>query len=168
MALALTPIIPKDGKIEILDGAVLLLAMTYEDGDFQASGIAKDQNQVKSYKHRGRTYAVRETEDQNIEGSFSCHLTGLLGDGTTAQPLDPVRKKGLWAAATSTLATNAGDAHLLQIRWTGERTNFGATSDSVCTLKYCHISADFAEGDPGKLSFKFTAFPISTDYCTIT
>jgi len=168
MTLSATPLIPRDGKIEILDGAALILALAYEDGDWQASGIMEDQKQVKGYMSRGRFYSVRKTDDQEIEGSFSCHLTGLTGDGVTAQPLDPIRKKGLWAAATSTLAATAGDAHLLTVRWTGERTNLGATADSVCTLKYCHISADLSEGDPGKLSFKLTCFPLSTDYLTIT
>jgi hypothetical protein len=168
MALSATPLIPRDGKITISDGGVLSLTGWYEDGDLSISGISAGQMQVKSYKSRGKTYSVRETEDQEQEIAFSAHLTGLFGDGVTAQLLDVVRRKGLWAAFVSTLPAANGDAKLVTLTWQGERTNLGATSDSTFTLKYVHITADLSEGDPGKISIKGTNYPLSTDWETVS
>jgi hypothetical protein len=168
MALSATPLIPRDGKITITDGGVLSLTGWYEDGDLTISGISRGQMQVKSYKSRGKTYSVRDTEDMDQEIAFSAHLTGLTGDGITAQLLDAIRRKGLWAAAVSTLPAANGDTYCLTITWQGERTNMGATSDSSFSLKYVHATADISEGDPGKISIKGTNYPISTDYETVS
>lgn len=167
MALATNPLVPKDGSIVITDGAALSLTINYEDGDFSVSGLQKDQRSTQVFRNRGKTYSVRETDDTDIEFSFSCHAISLVGDGTTATIGDVVRRSGVWVAATSTLPAASGDAYCVQVKWTGERTNFGATSDTSVTLKYCHLSLDYAEGIPGKLSIKGTAYCISTDYITI-
>lgn len=169
MANAASPLIPVDGSIVITDGASLSLTLSYEDGDLQISSLnGQNQKSFVSFKGRGKTYAVRAVEDVDIEFSFSAHAVGIIGDGTTALLGDAVLKKGVWASATSKLPTANGDAYLLQVRWTGERTNFGAAADSVVTLKYCALTMDISEGVPGKISVKGTCYPISTDYISIT
>lgn len=169
MSLAAVPIIPRDGVLTIKDGAgtPLTYALPYTDGDFSMSGIVEDQSAVQSFKNRGRTYSVRKTEDQDLEFSFTCHCHALLGDGTTAGLYDVLAKKGVWAAATSTLPAASGDVFCVTLVFTAERSNFGATSDVSVTLKYCHMSGDFQEGIPSTLSISGTAYSLSTDYLTI-
>ena len=162
------PLIPRDGKLTVTDGSTLTLLLLYEDGDFQVSNLTEAQMSIIAFKARGKTYSVRKVEDQNIDFSFTCHAIHIIGDGTTATIGDIVLKLGAWAAATSKLPTANGDAHLVQVAWTGERTAFGATNDSGIAMKYCSLTMDFSEGVPGKISVKGTLFPISTDYLVIT
>lgn len=168
MAVATNPMIPADGALVITDGAALTYTIIYEDGDLSITGLTKGQMQMVSFKDRGITYSVRETEDQDIEFAFSCHAIALLGDATTAMPTDVVLKLGVWAAATSKISAAQGNAYLLQLKFTAERSNFGATADSTATLKYCQMTIDFSEGIPGKLSIKGKCFPLSTDFLTLT
>lgn len=170
MALSATPIIPRDGTLTIKDntGTPLSFVIPYTDGDFSLSGIVEDQSAVQSFKNRGRTYAIRKTEDQDLEFSFTCHCHALLGDGTLAGLYDVLAKKGVWASAVSTLPAAAGDAFTVSLTFTAERTNLGATTDSTTILKYCRLSGDFQEGVPSTLSFSGTAYSYSTDYLTIS
>lgn len=170
MSLSATPILSRDGILTIKDGAgtPLSYAIAYTDGDFSMNGIVEDQSAVQSFRNRGRTYAVRKTEDQDLEFSFTCHAHAILGDGTTAGLYDVLGKKGVWAAATSTLPAAAGDAFCVSLTFTAERSNLGATSDASVVLKYCRISGDFQEGIPSTFSISGTAYAYSTDYLTIT
>lgn len=172
MARASIPMIPKDGTILINDntGTPLALTIQYEDGDFAVTNIKASQLAVQGFKDRGVTYSVRSTEDENIEFSFTAHAIAFRGDGTTADIGDVVLRTSVWAAAVSMAGSTAalGDAYLLKVTFTGERSNFGATSDTTCVLKYCHLTMDFSEGVPGKFSIKGTLFPLSTDYLTVT
>lgn len=173
MALAANPMIPNDGVVSLTDATPttpITTSVQYEDGDFQVTGLRKSQKAVQVFKSRGRTYAIRETEDQEIDFSFSCHAIALVGDGTLALPSDAIlRRTGTpWATAISTLPLSAGDAYCLLVGFRAERTNFSATADAYVGLKYCSISMDFQEGIPGKLSFKGTAYIISTDYISFT
>lgn len=170
MALAGVPIIPRDGTLTIKDGAgtPLSYAIPYTDGDLSISGIVEDQYAVQEFKNRGRLYAVRKTEDQNLEISFSAHAHAILGDGTLAGLYDVLAKKGVWASATSTLPASAGDVYCVTLVFAAERTNFSATTDVSVTLKYVHLSGDFQEGAPSTISFSGTAYSYSTDYLTIT
>lgn len=172
MAVATIPLIPKDGTLLINDGAGSPLGYTivYEDGDLQVTGLMEGQLSVQRFDDRGVPYAVRSVQRENIEFSFSLHAISLLGDGTTAMISDVALKLGVWASATSlTGATSAlGDAYLVKLTFTGERSNFGATADTTMVLKYCRLSLDVAEGVPGKWSVKGTAFPLSSDYFTLT
>lgn len=166
MANTATPLLPVDGSITITDGGALSFTVAYEDGDFQFGDVNPTQKTRQSFMKRGKVYAVRDVEDQPIEVTFTCHAVHIIGDGTTATIGDVVLKKGPWSSATSTLPTTAGDAYCLTVKWTGERSNFGATADNSVTLKYCTLDLNFAEGVPGKLSLKITAHTYSTDYIT--
>ena len=167
MANAATPFVPKDGQLKFSDGAALNLIIPYEDGDLQLTGLTEGQQAHAAFNSRGKVYSVRKTEDQPIEFTFTCHATQLLSDGTTATPFDVVMKKGVWASATG-LSPNTGDAFLVKATWTGERTDFGATADNTLVYKYCRLTMDFAEGIPGKLTVKGTAYNFSTDAYTYT
>lgn len=170
MSLSAVPIIPRDGTLTIKDGAgtPLSFVIPYTDGDFSLSGLVEDQSAVQSFKNRGRTYSIRKTEDQDLEFSFTAHAHAVLGDGTAAAFYDVIGKKGVWAAATSTLPAANGDVFTVSVTFAAERSNFGATSDVSIILKYCHLSGDFQEGIPSTFSISGTAYSLSTDYLTIS
>lgn len=169
MTVAANPFVPKDGIITITDntGTPLSYVVIYEDGDFQFGPIMEGQWEVQEFKDRGVPYAVRKVEKMSIPFSFTAHATGVIGDGTTALLGDVAAKLGVWASATSKLAATNGDAYLLQIAWSGERSDLGATADSSVTFKYAHLKLSFAEGIPGKMSIEGIAFALSTDFMTI-
>jgi hypothetical protein len=167
MSNSAVPFIPADGSLTITDGGALTFTLLYTDGDFQVTGLSAAQKSAQEFKTRGKVYSVRDVEEQSMEFSFTAHATQILGDGTTATLADVILKKGPWIAATSKLPAANGDTYCVQVAWTGERSTFGATADNVVTLKYCHLVLDFAEGVPGKLSVKGTAYTISTDFRTL-
>lgn len=169
MSNSANPLIPVDGVITITDGTgtPLSFSAAYEDGDFKVGPLNAGQQTRQSFKSRGKTYSVRDVEDMDITFSFTCHATQILGDGTTATIADVVLKKGPWASATSILPAANGDSYLLTVKWTGERSDLGATADNTITLKYCALDLEFAEGVPGTLSISGTAYCLSTDYLTL-
>lgn len=169
MALAQAPLVPKDGTLVITDnaGTPLSLTVQYEDGDFSIDNMQEDQWEVQTFLDRGTPYSVRRTEKSPLSFSFSAHAVALLGDGTTAGLADVVLKKGVWASASSKLPTANGDAYLVQVAWTGERSDFGASADAGLTLKYCRLKMSFAEGVPGKINITGECIPLSTDYMTV-
>lgn len=168
MALASTPLCPKDGTIVFTDGAALSYTLVYEDGDLQVSGLMEGQWETETFDDRGIPTSSRDVRrTQAIEFSFTAHAIAIVGDGTTATLGDVVLRQKVWAAATSTSPASTGDVYTTQLAWTGERTDLGATSDTTLTMKYCRLSMDFAEGVPGKLSVKGRAFCYSTDYLTV-
>lgn len=160
-----TPIVPKDGTILLNDNTGTPLAHTvmYEDGEFKVTNLKKGQYAVQAFKDRGVVYAVREIEVEEIEFTFSCHIVGFVGEGAQATVNDPVLKKGLWASAVSMLPVAYGDAYLLKVTWTVERTNFDSAADGTLVLKYCHLDMDGGEGVPGKWEIKGTAYVLAHD-----
>ena len=168
MAIANTGLLIEDGTITIQDGAALTYTIIFEDGDLQINGLRRNQAAIVVGKDRGRNAWFREGEDQDFDISFSCQAVALLGDGTTATPNDVFLRKGVWAAAVSTLPLTTGDVYALKLTFTGERSNFGATSDTTVVAKYVTWEVSFSEGVPGKLSFKGTGHVYSNDYLTIT
>lgn len=168
MSVASTALLSMDGAIVLTDGAALSLAMQIEEGNLQISGLRHNQRAPVVGKHRGRNAWFRQGEDVDFDVSFDCTVVALLGDGTTAMPLDWALRKGVWAAATSTLPASTGDLFTSKLTFTGTRIAFGATANTTAVIKYLSVEAAFAEGVPGKFSFKGTGHVYSTDYLTIT
>ena len=177
MTMPANPTVPKDGILTITDGTTptpLSWEVMYEDGDFKVGKFRKDQMQLAKFKDRGKTYAVRETEDDDVQWSFTCHLVATT-DSSSGTPLDVARRTGAWTAAKSTLPTSAGGgptgtgAYTIMIAWTAERSNFGGSADAGIALKYSSIVIDdVAEGVPGKFSISGEDFNISTDAYAVT
>lgn len=170
MANAANPVVPKDGALVITDasGTPKTWTVLYEDGDLQISGLSEDQWETTTFFDRGVPYAVRKIQKREIEFSFSCHCTAFLGDATTALGPEAILKKGVFSAAASVLPAANGDAYLLTLAFTAERSDLGHPADAVVTLKYCDMQMDFAEGVPGKLTISGRAVPLSNDYLTVS
>lgn len=171
MALPTNPLIPIDGAIVVSDntGTPITLTMTYEDGDLNVAGLEQAYMEVQVFEARGVPYAARNVRYKPIEFSFTAHLVGTV-DASDASILAALLKLATtpWASATSQLATAKGDAYMLQVKWTGERTNFGGSADASLTLKYCRLSVDIAEGVPTKLNIKGTCYRFGSDWVAWT
>lgn len=155
------PIIPKDGFVRISDGGALVVEDFYEDGTFKASGIRKDQMSVQKFKKRGKGWALRAVEDQDVQWSLELHLCGFSG-GTNGTVIDAFRRTNAWAAAVST-SVSRGDAHTLKVEFFARTADLGADADAAFTMKYCDAEIEISEGVPGKLGLSGTAYVFGDD-----
>jgi hypothetical protein len=158
MTIPSIPIIRRDGTLTIKDatGSPITATLAYEEGDFQIGGLTQGDLDLMEFRDRGDIYSARTTDQRVLEFSFSCHATALTD--ATAHILDAVRKTGAYASGVSTWGTNVADPWMVTIVLAVEGTDRGG-SDQTLTLTYCRCEADFAEGDPAKLSIKGKAFP---------
>ncbi len=171
MALPKTPFLPADGKIAISDntGTPIVLTIAYEDGDLQITGLKSGFKTTQVFKNRGKHYSVRKVEHQAVAFSFTAHATGIIDAADGSIPAALLGLAGTpWATPVTTAPANTGDGDLRQLKWTGERTDFGGTADTTITLKYCDCEFDFAEGVPGKFSVKGEAYILAGDAVAFT
>ena len=167
---AATPIIPRDGVLVIKDntGTPKTLTIPYRNGDLKLSGIMPGYRTVQEFTTCGKLYAVRQVEDSPIDVEFACdadHL--LLGDGASVVFAETALQLGAWSGATSMLASTGGDAWVVTLQFTVERTNFGGTADNVVVLAFVVVKGlDFQEGVPSKFTFKGSAWPRKVDGTT--
>lgn len=148
----------RDGVILVEDGTGTPLAVTvqYEAGDFSISGLNQSNTEATTYLDRGELGSVRKTSRTFPTFSFSAHMTDL-SDNTDKLLWDAVNKTGAFAAAVSTGGT-ASDVYMLKVTFTVEGTNFGDSADHVMILNNCHLSIDFAEGDPNSFTLNGTVY----------
>lgn len=160
------PLIPSDGYVRISDGGVLVVEDFYEDGTFKANGITRNQMTRQKFKKRGKGYALRQVEDQDVGWSLELHLCGFSG-GTNGTVLDAFRGKNGWSAAVSTSAT-FGDVPTLKVEFFARTSDLGAADDAVLTMKYCAADIEVTEGVPGKLGLSGEAYVFGADPDSIT
>lgn len=148
----------RDGTILIEDATATPLAVTvqFEGGDFSITGLNQSNTEATTYLDRGDLGSVRKTSRTFPTFSFSAHMTDL-SDATDKLLYDAVNKTGAFSAAVSTGGT-ASDVYMLKVTLTIEGTNFGDSADHVMVLNNCHLSIDFAEGDPNSFSLNGTVY----------
>lgn len=148
----------RDGTILIEDGTGTPISVTvqYEAGDFSISGLNESNTEVTTYLDRGDLGSVRKTSRTFPTFSFSAHMTDL-SDATNKTLWDAVNKTGAFASAVSTGGT-ASDVYMLKVTLTVEGTNFGDSADHVLIMNNCHLSVDFAEGDPNSFTLNGTVY----------
>jgi len=148
----------RDGTILIEDGTGTPISVTvqYEAGDFSISGLNESNTDVTTYLDRGDLGSVRKTSRTFPTFSFSAHMTDL-SDATNKTLWDAVNKTGAFASAVSTGGT-ASDVYMLKVTLTVEGTNFGDSADHVLIMNNCHLSVDFAEGDPNSFTLNGTVY----------
>lgn len=143
----------RDGTLTIEDGTAgtpIAMTIVYEAGDFSIDNLTEGLVETTAYLDRGEFATLRKTNRSFPSFSFSAHFTDL-SDATNKTIYDLVRKTGAWAAAVSTLGTNA-DAMTYKVTWTCEGTNFGDASDHVLIMQDCRLTVSIAEGDPTSFS----------------
>lgn len=167
MSNAGAPILNRDCSLTISTGGTpLSLVILFDAGDIKVSGLNALQKEVETFMSRGEIYAARYSNDKPFTFEFSSDACQFLGDGTTGTLFEILMRKGVYAAATSTWPTAAGDVWMVQCSFSAERSNFGATADNTVTYKYVFFEIDYAEGVPGKFTCKGTVIPYSNDWAT--
>jgi hypothetical protein len=148
----------RDGTILIEDGTGTPLAVTvqWEAGDFSITSLNQGNVDATTYLDRGELGSVRKTSRTFPTFSFSAHMTDL-SDATDKLLYDAVNKTGAFSAAVSTGGT-ASDVYMLKVTLTIEGTNFGDSADHIMIMNNCHLSIDFAEGDPNSFTINGTVY----------
>jgi hypothetical protein len=148
----------RDGTIKLDDGTTptpITLTIPLDVGDFSISGVNQGNTEATTYLDRGELGSVRLTNRSFPTFSFSAHMADL-SDATDRLLWNAINKDGAWSAALSTIA--GGDVYGLKVTLTIEGTNFGDTADHVLVLNGCHMSIDFAEGDPNSFTINGTVY----------
>ena len=154
MAHPTTPVVPRDGQLVVSDntGTPISYTIVYEDGDFSIDEVQEDYANTASMKDRGIWYNERKTDEQDLNFTFTCHVTHF-SSATDGSPLDAVLKKGKFASGVSVLGTSA-DVWATKWVFTVEATNYGEANDHVLTMTKVRTTAAFAEGVPAKWTIK--------------
>ena len=149
----------RDGTILIEDETTptpISVTVQYEAGDFSISGLNQSNTEATTYLDRGELGSVRKTSRTFPTFSFSAHMTDL-SDATDKQLWDAVNKTGAFASAIST-GGSASDVFMLKTTLTVEGSNFGDSADHTIIMTNCHLSIDFAEGDPNTFTVNGTVY----------
>ena len=144
----------RDGVLILEDGAGHSLETPLDMGDVAISGLSADMTELAVYQSRGRTKAVRRTNDVQPSVSFSAMLQ-RLGSTTASKPalLDFLMRRGLYAGNVRTSHV-CGDSYLLTARW---QLTVPEGVDYI-ELRGVSFSADTAEGDPNTISATGTVY----------
>lgn len=147
----------RDGTIQLADGTGTPISLTvqYEAGDFSISGLTESNTEVTTYLDRGDLGSVRKTNRTFPTFSFTAHMTDL-SDATNKTLWDAVNKTGAFASAVSTIS--GSDVYGLTVTLAVEGTNFSDPTDHTLSMVGCHLSIDFAEGDPNTFTLNGTVY----------
>jgi hypothetical protein len=142
----------RDGTLYLMDGGGNTLTVPLEMGDVAISGLSGDMTEVAVYRSRGRTVAVRKTNDLQPSIAFSAMLN-RLSSVTNNVIADFIRFSGKFASNTRTTGI-CGDAKTLDAKWqvsTPDGTEQIIVRDVVFTY-------DISEGDPSSISLSGTIY----------
>lgn len=148
----------RDGTVTLSDSTTptpLSVIVQYEAGDFSITGLAEANTEVTTYLDRGDLGSVRKTSRTFPTFSFTAHMTDL-SDATNKTLWDAVNKTGSFAAAVSGIT--GSDVYGLKVLIAVEGTNFGDPTDHTLELNGCHMTIDFAEGDPNSFTLNGTVY----------
>jgi|TARA_Y100001963_G_C6645276_1_gene382976 hypothetical protein len=153
-----------NGLLTLLDnGGSNTLAVTFDNGDFSASGFTQGLRQTAPAESRGKFKSLYFTDRQYIEGSFSCMLTQFTEPSGTGTVADFLLQRAAYSANVSVLGAGADMPYAVDIKLTIEGTNLGDGADLEFVLTKCRItSLDVSEGDPDTLSLSFTSYGAPT------
>jgi len=147
------------GTILINDGTGTPLAatLTFDNGDFQASGITKTLREVVKYERRGALKSVGHTTRTYPTFTFSC-MVAELTSATTGLAVDILLAQNAYSSAVSTLKVSPITTHpvyTVKLTFTIDTVTFESGVSSVgWVMNDCYITdIQFAEGDPDTLTF---------------
>lgn len=148
----------RDGTITLSDSTTptpLSVIVQYEAGDFSITGLSQGNTEATTYLDRGELGSVRLTSRSFPTFSFTAHMTDL-SDATNKTLWDAVNKTGAFAAAVSGIS--GSDVYGLKVLLSVEGTNFADPTDHTLELNGCHLTIDFAEGDPNSFTLNGTVY----------
>jgi hypothetical protein len=136
----------------LLDGSGNTLTIPLEMGDVAISGLSGDMTEVAVYRSRGRTVAVRRTNDLNPTIAFSAMLN-RLSSTTNDVIADFIRFKGKYSANVRTSGV-CGDAKTLDAKWVISTPD----GNETIIVRDVLFTFDFSEGDPSSISLSGTVY----------
>lgn len=159
MALFDHVILPKHGIITIEDATGILATVAYEEGNFQHSELQPGYMNAEKFKDRGMDFVIAETDEQDVDISFDCYATDFY-DATEKTLPDAVMGTGAFSGGTSVFG--AGRPWGVKVTFTATQTPYGAGANSTIVFAKVRPSYAFAEGKPGRFSFKGMVFSPTT------
>jgi len=149
----------RDGVLILRDGAGVTLEVPLEMGDVAIGGLSADMTEVAVYQSRGRTKAVRRTNDVQPTLAFSAMLGRLSSSKTAttvpAKPavMDFILRRNAYATNIRS-SSICGDVYTLDAKW--QLT----TPDGVeyVELRAVAFTVDLSEGDPNSISLSGTVY----------
>jgi len=160
-----------NGLLTLADGtgSPVELAVTFDNGDFSASGFTQGLRATAPAESRGKFKSLYFTDRQYIEGSFTCMLTQFTEAAGTGTVADFLLNRAAYSANVSVLGAGADMPYAVDVKLTIEGTNLGDSADLEFVLKKCRVtSIDVSEGDPSTLSFSFTSYGAPTGDLALT
>lgn len=149
MAVSNIPIVPRDGKVEILDAAgAITHELTYEAGN--TSGGNQIAERIVIYD-RHEIASVRKGKVPVAQVSFSVHLREFA-NGSDVIPIDFAEFSGAAAGASRTTGVT-GDHNTVDLQFTATKTTLGDSANAVIRYDDCVLLWDWAEGEPGVVNF---------------
>lgn len=142
----------RDGALYLLDGSGASLTIPLEMGDVSISGLSGDMTEVAVYRSRGKTVAIRKTNDLQPSISFSAMLN-RLSSVTNDVIADFIRFKGKYAGNIRTSGI-CGDAKTLNAKWVVSTPD----GDETIIVRDVVFTFDFSEGDPSSVSLSGTIY----------
>lgn len=141
----------RDGALTLIRGS-LSLVVPLEQGNVSIGGLSATNTSKTSYKSRGRTVTVRQSEESEASISLDT-LLNRLSSVTKETVLDFVRGTKKYAGGPWSTAV-AGDAQLVDCRW-DVNTPDGPEYVNVYAVGF---SYDIAEGDPNTVKLSGTIY----------
>lgn len=153
MAVSTVMKVRRDGEIQLTSGggAPVSLVVSYEDGNFSASGLAANEARTV-IRDRGTIVGLRKGDDEVPTLSFSVHMAEFSNAGANTI-LDIVNGTASGATLTS-IAGTGYEQFLLRVKMTCEGTAHGDNADGHVIFDNVLFTADFSEGDPNVLNFQ--------------
>ncbi|MCP4915429.1 MAG: hypothetical protein GY913_00770 [Proteobacteria bacterium] len=154
------------GSLTLSDGTgtPVTLAVTFDKGDFSASGFEEGLRSVAPAESRGIFKGLYYGDRGYIEGSFTVMHTQFAEGSGTGTPQEFCLNIGAYAANISTggSVTDTASPYTIDMIFTIEGTDYGDGADSTFTLTHCRCKYDFAEGQPDMGTFSFTSYGAPT------
>lgn len=148
----------RDGYLTLIRGS-LSLVVPLEQGNVAIGGHSSTNTTKTSYKSRGRTVTVRQSDEGECSVSFDS-LLNRISSITKDNVIDFIRGAGKYASGQWSTAV-AGDGQLVDAAW-----NI-ITPDGPEYVKVYAVSFgfDLAEGDPNTVKFSGVGYkPTLTEF----
>ena len=139
MAVSTVMKVRRDGEIKLTTGggSPVNFVVSYEDGNFSASGLAANEARTV-IRDRGTIVGLRKGDDEVPTLSFSVHIVNGTASGS----------------ALTSIGGSGYEQFLLRVTMTCEGTDHGDNADAVVIFENVLFTADFSEGDPNVLNFQ--------------
>jgi hypothetical protein len=122
-------------------------------GDFSAPAHTANQRDINVYTAQGTPHTVKEGAYIEIQGSFTAHFNGYTHTDQKRLYAFVTKERPYEANQPVCHPDLGGDAYLVDIVH-GLRGKVGSPPEEMI-YRSCHLSVDYASGDPSTLTVNF-------------